>query len=487
MSTIAPSPQQIALYSTAPESFSVACPSVAGSGKTYSAQQVALKLAGTGVCTSFSKSTVTELGQKMPSRFPARSMHGIGKDAISVSGKYKKIDSNKVGSLAKAIINERDLSFNLISPICQLVSQAKTAGITPGRDSGLLADTPENWEALADQFDIHWSPEVYEISHLCLVKSNEIAVKEGIIDFDDMLYIATLWPHRFARYKLIICDEAQDLNHLQHLMLERMLFQGGRIYIFGDPCQAIYAFRGALHDSFDALSSRFSCESYPLTYSFRCPQAVVTEAKRYVPHIEPAPNAPIGEVIHHETLSLRQLPRTVLCRNNAPLVTLGLRCLVSGISAEIAGIDIGKGLIALTKRITKRNVSSPDFVERLHKWAEREIARKPRSKPRIDDKVMALSAIAAANKDLAGIQRHLDQLYVNPGDNSRRPAQIHLSTIHRAKGREWPDVLFLDPQLIPSKWAEQEWELQQEKNLAYVGITRAQTTLHYCDSKSIEA
>jgi superfamily I DNA/RNA helicase len=40
-------------------------------------------------------------------------------------------------------------------------------------------------------------------------------------------------------------------------------------------------------------------------------------------------------------------------------------------------------------------------------------------------------------------------------------------------------MLFEHAKRCPSKWAKQAWELQQESNLAYVAITRAQNTLMY--------
>jgi hypothetical protein len=223
----------------------------------------------------------------------------------------------------------------------------------------------------------------------------------------------------------------------------------------------------------------------PLTVSFRCPRAVIREAQLYVPDIEAAPSAIEGSVENPEHLLIRELPKTILCRNNAPLISLALKILISGRSAEVAGQDIGKGLISLTKRITSRNLKSSEFLDRLHKWADREISRKPKSRPRVQDKVMALSALAAHHPDLQAIQKHLEKLYPNPQDRSYRPAEYHLSTIHKAKGREWPDVLFLDPQLLPSKYAEQDWEKIQESNLSYVGVTRAQNRLVYCESDNI--
>ena len=56
---------------------------------------------------------------------------------------------------------------------------------------------------------------------------------------------------------------------------------------------------------------------------------------------------------------------------------------------------------------------------------------------------------------------------------------IMLSTIHKAKGLENENVYFLCPELIPSKFATQPWELEQEENLRYVAITRAKQKLVY--------
>lgn len=186
---------------------------------------------------------------------------------------------------------------------------------------------------------------------------------------------------------------------------------------------------------------------------------------------------------------MTKLPPTILCRNNAPLVKLALRLLLQGITAEVAGKDIGAGLVSLTKRLAtgkqSDHMKSIDFYARVEKWADREIARSPRKKPTIQDKKTVFEALCLHHDTLGAIRHHLLTLYVNPNDNKRRPAQHHLTTIHRSKGREWPEVLFLDPFLLPAKWAEQDWELQQEHNLAYVGITRAQHILHYCNSDKV--
>ena len=55
---------------------------------------------------------------------------------------------------------------------------------------------------------------------------------------------------------------------------------------------------------------------------------------------------------------------------------------------------------------------------------------------------------------------------------------VVLSSVHKAKGREWPRVFLLGrDQFMPSRYAIQEWQRVQEKNLIYVAVTRAMEEL----------
>jgi DNA helicase-2/ATP-dependent DNA helicase PcrA len=54
-----------------------------------------------------------------------------------------------------------------------------------------------------------------------------------------------------------------------------------------------------------------------------------------------------------------------------------------------------------------------------------------------------------------------------------QPNILTLSTIHRAKGKEWNRVYVLgESTLQPSKYARTEEQKQQERNLMYVCATR---------------
>ena len=55
-----------------------------------------------------------------------------------------------------------------------------------------------------------------------------------------------------------------------------------------------------------------------------------------------------------------------------------------------------------------------------------------------------------------------------------------LSTVHKAKGLEADRIFLLNPDEMPLKWHnQQEWELQQERNIKYVALTRAQSELYF--------
>jgi superfamily I DNA/RNA helicase len=177
-----------------------------------------------------------------------------------------------------------------------------------------------------------------------------------------------------------------------------------------------------------------------------------------------------------------------LCRNTAPLVTLALRLLGAGRGATIAGRDIGKNLTRIVKKISgKASMPIDTFISALSDYIELETQKKPSRTAALRDRQDALLAISTRAFETGGqyattdnIISIIERLYADKAAGS-----VFLSTIHRAKGLEWPDVLFLDAHLIPSKYAQQDWQLQQEHNLRYVGVTRAQENLHFCASTDI--
>ena len=80
-------------------------------------------------------------------------------------------------------------------------------------------------------------------------------------------------------------------------------------------------------------------------------------------------------------------------------------------------------------------------------------------------------------QEMLTLREAMNQLFEDTPDGTR-PRNLTLSTVHKAKGREWDRVYLLGRnKFMPSKWARQEWQYQQELNLMYVAVTRANRSM----------
>jgi superfamily I DNA/RNA helicase len=89
------------------------------------------------------------------------------------------------------------------------------------------------------------------------------------------------------------------------------------------------------------------------------------------------------------------------------------------------------------------------------------------------------------SQDIQTKQQLLDKLNLIFKDNENNG--VCLSTIHKAKGLESDNVFILNKNLLPSRYVKQDWELEQEKNLEYVALTRAKKTLGFIYSKEFNS
>ena len=85
------------------------------------------------------------------------------------------------------------------------------------------------------------------------------------------------------------------------------------------------------------------------------------------------------------------------------------------------------------------------------------------------------------------IERLFDTGGSDRGDTSAMKGKVVLSTIHKAKGLEADTVFFLDQGLLYGRWITPgTWMEIQEKNLEYVGVTRAKNRLVFIDSDGLK-
>src|SRR5688500_11061391 len=74
---------------------------------------------------------------------------------------------------------------------------------------------------------------VVDLVYLLLLLSRDLASDASFAD-------ATRW-----RFRHVLVDEAQDLNPVQHRILDQLTTDRRDLFLVGDPAQAIYAFNGS--------------------------------------------------------------------------------------------------------------------------------------------------------------------------------------------------------------------------------------------------
>lgn len=204
--------------------------------------------------------------------------------------------------------------------------------------------------------------------------------------------------------------------------------------------------------------------------------------------IESHPDAKDGLVLRPMSYEARLFTpgSIILCRNTAPLVAFAYALLHRDVPCKILGRDIGAQLTAVVKKL--RPVTLSDFLDKLKTWETRESERAvadDRSPDRIYDQATCLrffcDSLDEESRSVASLLAKIDLMFTDD-TNGGSANRVTLSTIHKAKGLEFPTVFILDFHLMPSRYAKQSWQLRQENNLIYVAITRSMDTLVYISS-----
>ena len=473
---------------------------VAGSGKTTTIVEAANRLPNTLLTSAkfvaFSKRIQLTLEDRLPREGMAQTLHSMGYRGWNAMDPLRGSVPTEVTKVRKILddIVPRQLQRDYKWGVEKLVSIAKQSGLVPQQVNApvvMMEDNEENWEDLMDFYDIYFPrtasrERAIEFARRALIAS--IRQANQVVDFDDMIYLPVIFHAPLPQHQILFVDEAQDVNAIQRVMLHRALKPEGRLIAVGDKCQAIFGFRGADVYSIENIRKEFEAVELPLSVCYRCDLEIIAMAQRYMPHIQPGPQTESGVVDSLESWDYRTFKASdvVLCRNTAPLVDLAYSMIRGGVGATVLGRDIAKGLVSLVRSLRARSMT--ELSTYLRGYEENEVRRfyeegKEYKAAQVQDRCATLRVFidgAKPGQTVDGVIAEIEEIFTDEGEKRHVTT---LSTIHKAKGLEWPRVYVLDWHLLPSRFARQDWQIEQERNLAYVAITRAQHELYFISTE----
>lgn len=477
------------------ESGNISVNAVAGSGKTTTAVasiSYARKRFKNIGFTAFSKEIATTLQNKLAGGCTAGTMHSIGFGLVRERFGSVQVQEWKYLDIAKqefpSWFTTARNGFKRIKPeFAAFHALTKIVREQNVSIDAVLEDLIKTICDIAGSQGISLPPKQY-LPELIggVLRCLEVgADNPTVIDYGDMIWLPVYHQIGVNKFDLIYGDEAQDFCPIQQKLFMQL---GEAKVIIGDPFQSIMGFAGADCRSFANLTKWLDARKCPLSVCWRCPTSHLDLARHLVPHIQASANAVEGEINRvgvDATVAQSKAGDMILCRANAPLVSVAYRLLKSGKPCIVRGKNIGHGIVGLIQKLNPFDMH--DLNLRVQKWKENEV-KKLVDRDAKEDAFTALYDQVECITEMAGsydtVQEFVDgasKLF----DDRSTPDQVILSSVHRAKGLETGDVTILQPSKLGA-WGETEEVYQQEKNLLYVALTRAKNSLNFCGSTGNE-
>jgi len=363
-------------------------------------------------------------------------------------------------------------------------------------------------------------------SDLVRVKAAYELVKEqrGLLDFEDVLLVTVgalstrpdIADEVRATYRWFTVDEFQDVNPLQHRLLSLWLGDRDDLCVVGDASQTIYSFTGASPQYLlDFRKSYPDATEVRLVRCYRCtPQiielanGVISASSAQKPLLLTSQRSagPAPEIVAYDD-DVAEAEQTAararaLIESGTPARDIAVLFRVNAQSAALEEAFAEAG-IPVVLRGTERFFDRPEVREattRLRGAARsgevgtmlgdtvRAVlsvvgwtSQAPTTAGAVREKWESLSALVALADELAPALDQSLSAFVTELD-TRAELQhapvadgVTLSSIHAAKGLEWSAVFVVgcSEGLMPLQYAETDEQIEEERRLLYVAITRA--------------
>ncbi|WP_159818125.1 UvrD-helicase domain-containing protein [Colwellia sp. 20A7] len=268
----------------------------------------------------------------------------------------------------------------------------------------------------------------------------ELKNEAGYLDYNDMLerlFRLLKETPSFAKevaqtYLHILLDEAQDSNKLQWSILKMLSKSGANVFCVGDAAQSIYEFRGACPEMLNTFRKRFGSSPKFLTSHFRSTPEILNLTNYVRRQINPE----FPDLVTKNSSGI--LPRYMEAEGLDELAMKVAKLLYKLI---VDGYELdGIGIL---------------FRERIDKNRDNSNA------VRFDGLKLAFEALVQNS----------------PIENYKyREADFDkcLTTMHKAKGMEWPICIVIDPRFKQTY----EESYASHLTLAYVALSRGEKELY---------
>lgn len=218
----------------------------AGSGKTETIVRAIRRIPerhmGSVLLAAFNSKIADELRKRAPSTADVMTLHSYGfRAVIRHFGGKPEVDKWKVHNLARELLGDAPGTAELRSALQRAVAASKNT----------LATTVEQVDALVDAMGIDLPIGVRrpEFASDVLAVMERCKDPQGVIDFDDQIWLPVVLGMNTRKFDRVFIDETQDLNPVQIELAMGASKRGSRITAVGDDRQCHPA--GVLIDTGD--------------------------------------------------------------------------------------------------------------------------------------------------------------------------------------------------------------------------------------------
>lgn len=469
---------------------------VPGSGKTTTIIEL-IKYVPPGkqsIFLAFNNSTVVHLKKKVyTTHTPVLTLHSLGCKAIYkyYGGNVEKNDF-KIFRIAKnlATQNKWDVPKDKLNAYLFNIQKIVTLfRLNNESDFGAIEDIINYHDIDTIGGEIEHSIQTIDAMYAYNKSMSKSSSRKFEIDFCDMIWLPVFNSRiKMQTYDIVFVDEIQDLNAVQQALIDKIMHANSRFVAVGDPRQSIYGFLASDLKSYENFKSRTNTIELPLSYCYRCGTEIVKMVNQVYNVVKSPDDMHSGEVIDDGNFDDIQEGDFVLCRNNAPLAELYFDFIEKEMPCYIKGSEIGKSIINTvkeysgnTKKQTIKNIEGK--LAEIYSELKAKGIKKPKKHPKyynLYEKLLVFGVIALKYNTMKDIIDAIERMFKDVGNG------IVLSSGHKSKGLEADNVYLYRMGLIPSEYATQPWQIEQEENLRYVMMSRARKKLIFVGGVHIQ-